>query len=857
MARPFVLARQPNPTGAPLRNREPATAPGTWTSLLDESLEIVAGSALDLSSMRTTAVPAGSKGRITASGRKLQENGVEVRFNVASWTPDSLFAPIPSDRALVARAAANLAKQGYNAIRLHGLENWLMAGVTGAATFDAARLDLLDYFLSQLKVNGVYWVLSIASYNLFLDMAGATNRFTFTEASSCKPRIYTELNIRQNWRAGVQLYLDHVNPYTGVALKNDPALLAISVYNEQSTTFCATKVFPTVWLTRTGGSAAAAKIWVEWLSDSAQSHGYADLAALNTAWSSAHASFAAAAAVTVPPFTNTTYPATRQAIDALKYAMYLEDDLAAFYQAQIDAIGYTGLTFWSEIYSGLLEGRAYGKYSINKIYAPHSYPSVVSAGTLDGSTLKAGTNAAVWDYENAALTPADFCNSKPFACAEFGFPAWMKYRAQFPVIAAIQRTHDCAYATHYGQGDIFTLTYGNDATSHGYRTRRIEPYADRCDPIHDFIRVALAAMFMRGDVSEMDVTKRLSLPLNERYSGTNPVNTSRVQRALYSAVQPLALVAAIRRFGLDWTDDTSSDNVAVWSAKSFKTLIDEAVTDGAISVGHPTEASVTINSGIIASVALTGAVGGLTATATAPVFEFTGNTLLVGDRFVIGNLTGSGGTWPGVNNRNAVVAVTAKGTGAYVQASVNLSAASGTMTAGTWAEVGNNLVAGNQQWGMSRRLKHAWVNTPRFAYYSHAGATLPVTLGSVRIDALTTDCALLVASLDGLDISASRKLLLGTAGDSQNTGMAFTDGTRMTIAAGGGGDYPVQPQDATAQLSLTLPRPTEWVLYRLQRDGQRVSAESPRSVDATAGQLVVTLRTGTVQPSGLWELVRP
>ena len=70
------------------------------------------------------------------------------------------------------------------------------------------------------------------------------------------------------------------------------------------------------------------------------------------------------------------------------------------------------------------------------------------------------------------------------------------------------------------------------------------------------------------------------------------------------------------------------------------------------------------------------------------------------------------------------------------------------------------------------------------------------------------------------------------------------------------GNYPVQQLDATATLSLGLTLPQAWTLYRLQRNGARGSAETPASIDASAGRLIVTLRTGVTQPSPLWELVR-
>ena len=820
----------------------PATFANARLPLEDESLAIAPLGALDLSTWRTTATPAGSRGRVTVSGTKLHEAGVEVRFNVASWAPDTTFAPIPSDRAAVTAAAENLARQGYNGLRIHGVENWLMAGIDGAAIFNPARLDLFDFFLSELKRVGIFWVFNVQSYNLFLDMDGATNRFTYTEASSAKPRMYTEANIRANWTAGVSALLNRVNPYTGLNMLQDPAMLAVSVFNEQSTTFCAQVQFPSVWLTRTGGSTPAAQTWVEWLSDSAKSHGYANLAALNTAWGSAHASFAVAAAVTVPPF-NTSFPSTRQAVDAVKYAQYLEDDLAAFFSAQITALGFPGITWWSEIYHTLLEGRGYGKYPINQVYAPHAYSTVINNGIADGSTMLAPQgNSPIWDYENAMLMPSLLNNNKPFVAAEYGWPAWCKYMAQFPVMAAVTRTHDSQYMTHFAQGDVFALDYFNDTTTHGNRLRRIEPYHCPGNVTNDFVRVMLAALMLRGDVSPMDVTKRQQILLNERHYGTNPVNTARPARSMFTLLQPLYFIAALRRAGVDWTDDTTDDALAAtWNPKQLSTLASEAQAAGAIAADHPTLVSVTANSGNIAAIAFTGTVGGLTATQGSPVLTLTGNTLVTGDVIFISNITGASGTWPGTGLRNGPLTIT-KGTGDFVQiTSASFAAASGALSAGTWSEGANVVVAGNLQWGWSRRTKQTWINTARTVFFSHVGASLPVTFGNVRIDALTTDASMFVTSLDGLDIGLSRKLLIGLAGDSQNTGMAFTDATRKTIAAGGGGDYPIQASDEAATLKVVQTAKGRPRVSALNRAG--VKRAAPRSLLTDATGFVCTVRT--------------
>lgn len=856
----FQLAFGSDPLAgrAPLSNREPA-ASSTWTNLLDTSLFVESGTALDVSTWRQTAVPAGSRGRITASGDKLYENGVAVRFSIATLAPDTTYAPLSRTNAEIDAAVAHLARCGYNALRLHGVENWVMSGVDGAAVFPDERLERMDYLLHALKQAGIFWVLNPMSYNLFTDMDGATNRFPYTEGTSCKPRMYTEADIRANWKAGVAGLWNRVNRYTGINILQDPALVLLELYNESSATFCGgggiSGVFPSRWKTRTGGATPAAQTWVEWLSDPTKDHGYADIAALNASWGTAHANFAAAAAGD-PPLLNISLPATQQAIDVVKYAHYLEDDLGAFYAACLTEWGYTGLSCMHTMYPQLMEVRGVAKQSGNTVANWHGY-TLIAYDTNPGTTLTQPNNP-IWEFESVPLMTPCARNGKPLWGGELGWPLWGKYRNQFPIIAAAFRAQGASSVSHFAQGDIFAPTYYNDTSTHGHRLRRLDPYHGPADPIGDFVRVLIAALVVRGDVAELG--QEQALILNDRHNGVSPRNAARIGRTFYTLLQPLYLMSALRKVNLAWTSDTTDDTLATaWNPKSWLTLLTEAQSAGAVSADNLSLVSATTNSGAIASIALTGTVGGLTATATQPVLELTGNTLADGDKINVTNLTGSAGTWPGTSLRNGVVQI-AKGTGNYVQATsgLNLSAASGSMTAGTWCELGNVIESGTKEWGMSRRLKRAWINTAKTIYFSHDAGALPVTCGALTVTALDNGGALCVISLDGNPITTSARLLVGLVGDSQNTGMSFTDSTRRTLAgtAGAGGEYPVQTQDCTAQISLALTRAQDFRLYRLQRNGRRNVGETPTSINASTGALAMTLRTGSVYPSPFFELVR-
>lgn len=850
-AGPFALARDPNPNGAPLRNREPANAPATMTSVIDETLHIQAGSVLDLSAWRGTAVPAGSLGRVTVSGRQMLENGVAKRFNIAQMQPENTYTPLPSSRAEIDAAMDYLARCGYNCLRVMGIEHLVMRGIDGAAAYDAGLMDRFDYMLASAKARGLYWVICVQSYNLFMDMDGALNRFDYTEQTNCKQRIFTEQNVRDNWTAGVNAFYNRVNPHTGTNILQDPALLLLELFNEASTIFCGSLAWPATWVTRNAGATPAAQTWGEWLADSTKAHGYANLAALNASWGSAHASFTAAAAASVPLLDLTVIPQTQQVIDALLYTQYLEDDLHSFYVAALASLGYTGLRSMHCMYPQGGEIRAAHKLAANDVTNWHSYVNLTNTFAPGGYTQLEGK--PLWEYEYTALIQLWAGGAKPLWLGEMGDVTWATWRHHFALLVAAAASAGASSVSFFTQGDPFYPAYYNDQTGHGNRFRIINTFPGPGAHCNDFLRPLFASIFLRQDVTEM-TGAAVDIPINDRYLGTNPRSTFRAKFYYLSGLPlPLYPLAALTKCRLTWTSDTTDDTLATtWIPKAWNTMLAEIVGTNAITNTHPTYLSAVTNNGTVTAIATTGTVGGLAATPAQPVLTLSAaHTLADNDVIHVWGVSGTAGN----TFRNARIRVKV-GTGNNVrcESGMDLTSHSGYATA-TWSEGGNVLVSGHQQWGMSRREKRGWVNTAKTVFVATTtGASFPMTVGQVIVSSMTADCSLFVVSADGQPISTSSRLIVGLVGVAENTGMTFTDGTRKTISATG--DYPVKQLDATAALAIGVTLPQAWTLYRLKRDGSRGSAETLTSIDATNARINLTLRTGTIQPACLWELVR-
>lgn len=210
-------------------------------------VDTVAGGVLpiDLSFLNDMDKPAGRRGRITVKGGQLvYPDGKEARFWGTNITAYALF-DTPKD--VVAQQAKRLAALGYNLVRIHHEDSaWVNPNIFGDSKFkkntltlDPAQLDKLDWWIKCLKDQGIYVWLDMHVQRAFYP---DDNIYDFDEISRGKGRAdlkgynYVNVSIQQAMKEFNKQYLNHVNAYTGVAYKDDPAILAILLTNENDLT---------------------------------------------------------------------------------------------------------------------------------------------------------------------------------------------------------------------------------------------------------------------------------------------------------------------------------------------------------------------------------------------------------------------------------------------------------------------------------------------------------------------------------------------------------------------------------------------------------------------------------------------
>jgi hypothetical protein len=127
---------------------------------------------------------------------------------------------------------AQFARMGWDGLRLTFWGDW-EASDTAGNLITNDHLDLLDYLVARARERGIYMLFSpIQLYSSTWPDAmqdtsppGFGRRFGKARMGTDPAAIAAQVNyLRQ--------ILDHVNPYTGVALKDEPAILFIELVNE-------------------------------------------------------------------------------------------------------------------------------------------------------------------------------------------------------------------------------------------------------------------------------------------------------------------------------------------------------------------------------------------------------------------------------------------------------------------------------------------------------------------------------------------------------------------------------------------------------------------------------------------------
>ena len=201
------------------------------------SNEIKDGSILDFSEL-VGSKPAGSLGfaKVGKDGHFHFEKapGRPVRFVGGNLCFDANFL----SKEEAKKAVRDFRMRGWNTMRFHHLDVTITKdewnNLWGRITYpeiSPSKLDQLDFLMAECKKAGIY-----ATFDLYA-MGGLGSCEGFDKplnSNTVKAIVPIHKPAEDQWFRRAMEIFDHVNPYTGIKWKDDPAVLFVTLMNEDS-----------------------------------------------------------------------------------------------------------------------------------------------------------------------------------------------------------------------------------------------------------------------------------------------------------------------------------------------------------------------------------------------------------------------------------------------------------------------------------------------------------------------------------------------------------------------------------------------------------------------------------------------
>jgi hypothetical protein len=214
--------------------------PASWHQNILSDL----ASPYDLSFLNSTNFSNGKLRPVKASGDKLvfADNNTPVKFWGANLMASALFRTADANIPLHAKRLSQL---GFNLVRIHHHDSgWVNPNIFNSTSntlnLSSSSLNKLDLWIKALKDQGVYVWLDLQVERNFTANDGIVNFNDFAKGnfkSLAKGFNYYNDSIQDRMQDFNNLYLSHVNSYTGLAYKDDPAVLGVLITNENDLSF--------------------------------------------------------------------------------------------------------------------------------------------------------------------------------------------------------------------------------------------------------------------------------------------------------------------------------------------------------------------------------------------------------------------------------------------------------------------------------------------------------------------------------------------------------------------------------------------------------------------------------------------
>ena len=191
-------------------------------------------SSLDLSFLLDA--PAGKHGFARVrDGHLVRGDGARLRLwgvHLTDWSRGSVLLPPKEDAPMW---ASTLARYGINCVRLHFVDLDAPRGIIAAGSdsrhFDAQQLDRLDFLVAELKKRGIYIDLNL---NVGRSYRAGDSVPDFDRIRWAKGMTLYDPRLIALQKEYARMLLTHVNPYTGLAYRDEPAMAIVEILNENA-----------------------------------------------------------------------------------------------------------------------------------------------------------------------------------------------------------------------------------------------------------------------------------------------------------------------------------------------------------------------------------------------------------------------------------------------------------------------------------------------------------------------------------------------------------------------------------------------------------------------------------------------
>lgn len=499
-----------------------------WKTADMSHVRLKPGSALDLSGIFEEG-PAGRHGRVIVSARPdclaFEDSPQKPQrfFGYGAFFQTFKRILNTSDKELLKKQIAEYAalskRHGYNLIRPLASDGYLMKDKSAAAGTELApgKLDNFDRIIAEMKANGIYTILTLSAYR----MASAAPGGWSIDYGKLE-MLLGEQSARSRWKTLAEKQLAHVNPYTGIAWKDDPAIAFVELYNEQGGAIKYTSVLLKNISPETRELFKSR--WRDWLLRK-----YRTPSGLAAAWNKPVSALGAALETLDIPTDSELNKADGINPDANDFGLFVRDlgrEQYLWCRDVVRGAGYNGLITYLDCYRSLLDSQTrWEEMDIVTMHGYHSHPRGslnFGPGTMVSQESSAGS--AFWHWKDNINSTR--LTDRPFLVTEHSHYFWNQYQHEdgllFSSYSALQ-----GFAGSVSQEDPVALEEIKDA----YDAPNWYAY----NPVQKANEFIGACIFGRGDVSQASHKVELQIPLNYlnvNGNGGKAVNTEQNKIAL-------------------------------------------------------------------------------------------------------------------------------------------------------------------------------------------------------------------------------------------------------------------------------------------------------------------------------------